>query len=339
MHLARWWGPGGFTNPVCEADPRPGGALRIVMRAPDGAEYPMAGTFRDVDPRRLAFDWTALGARGETLLRGTTTVLLRARDARTELTVVSHGIAVADGAAAMLAGMEAGWTQSIERLAAVVAGRSAEAAGTVTKLYYSELLAPRKVCALARHLDAPVQFVRLDPLRGEVRSDTFRAVNPNAKVPALVDDGQSIWESGAIMVHLARRAGSPMWPEDARQVDVLRWMLWDATHFGRAAGSLYFEYVIKSWFGLGGPDPAAVAEATDGFRAYAGVLDQHLAARDVLVGDALTLADFVVANGLAFHDVAHMPLADFPAVARWYGRLAASPAWREPFPAVADALA
>jgi hypothetical protein len=40
-HLAQWWGPHGFTNPVCEMDVRPGGALRIVMRAPDGTDYPM----------------------------------------------------------------------------------------------------------------------------------------------------------------------------------------------------------------------------------------------------------------------------------------------------------
>ena len=43
---AKWWGPRGFTNPVCELDPRPGGAIRIDMRGPDGTVYPMGGTFR-----------------------------------------------------------------------------------------------------------------------------------------------------------------------------------------------------------------------------------------------------------------------------------------------------
>src|SRR5258708_29275739 len=55
-HLAQWWGPQGFTNPVCEIDLRPGGALRIVMRAPDGAEHPMTGIYREiVAPERLGF--------------------------------------------------------------------------------------------------------------------------------------------------------------------------------------------------------------------------------------------------------------------------------------------
>ena len=54
--LAKWWGPHGFTNPVCEIDLRPGGAIHIVMRAPDGTDYPMRGEFREiVPPERLVF--------------------------------------------------------------------------------------------------------------------------------------------------------------------------------------------------------------------------------------------------------------------------------------------
>ena len=53
-HLARWWGPSGFTNPVCEMDVRPGGAHRIVMRSPEGVAYPIKGTFIEVvTPERL----------------------------------------------------------------------------------------------------------------------------------------------------------------------------------------------------------------------------------------------------------------------------------------------
>src|SRR5260370_17380009 len=54
-HMAQWWGPQGFTNPVCELDVRRGGALRIVMRAPDAAQHPMRGGFPEVlYPDRLA---------------------------------------------------------------------------------------------------------------------------------------------------------------------------------------------------------------------------------------------------------------------------------------------
>ena len=62
--MAQWWGPQGFSNPVCEMDVRPGGALRIVMRAPDGAEYPMSGVFREViKPERLVLSTVAEAVR------------------------------------------------------------------------------------------------------------------------------------------------------------------------------------------------------------------------------------------------------------------------------------
>ena len=64
--LARWWAPHGFTNPVCEADVRAGGAWRIVMRAPDGTEYPCGGVYLAVVPgERLLFTNIATNAAGE----------------------------------------------------------------------------------------------------------------------------------------------------------------------------------------------------------------------------------------------------------------------------------
>src|SRR5262245_45864240 len=80
-HLAQWWGPAGFTNPVCELDVRPGGKIRILMRAPDGVDYPMTGMFREVvPPKRLVFVSTPVDAQGHTLLEGVTTVSFAERD-------------------------------------------------------------------------------------------------------------------------------------------------------------------------------------------------------------------------------------------------------------------
>jgi len=121
-HLAQWWGPKGFTNPVCELDLRPGGALRIVMRAPDGTDYPMTGVFREiVPPARLVFTNHAVDAQGNRLLEGLTTVSFAEQDGKTKLTLHTRAVAVVAYAAAYLEGMEVGWTQSLERLAAHVA--------------------------------------------------------------------------------------------------------------------------------------------------------------------------------------------------------------------------
>src|SRR6266700_4700312 len=74
-HMAQWWGPQGFTNPVCEIDVRPGGALRIVMRAPVGAQHPMRGVFREIlEPERLVFTNIAVDADGNHLLEGITKI-------------------------------------------------------------------------------------------------------------------------------------------------------------------------------------------------------------------------------------------------------------------------
>src|SRR3984893_18896000 len=121
QQLAKWWGPKGFTNPVCEVDLKPGGALKIVMRAPDGGEYPMQGVFREIlPPSRLVFTNIAVDKDGNHIIEGLTTVTFAEEGGRTKLTLQTSGVAVVDYAAAYLQGMEAGWTQSLEKLEALV---------------------------------------------------------------------------------------------------------------------------------------------------------------------------------------------------------------------------
>ena len=116
-HLAEWWGPKGFTNPVCEVDLKPDGALKIVMRAPDGGEFPMKGVFREiVPPSRLVFTNIAVDKDGNHIIEGLTTVTFTEEGGMTKLTLHTRGAAVVDYAAAYLQGMEAGWTQSLEKL-------------------------------------------------------------------------------------------------------------------------------------------------------------------------------------------------------------------------------
>lgn len=200
------------------------------------------------------------------------------------------------------------------------------------KLYYFDVLNPRKVCALARYLNLPVEFVHVDLGKGAHKTPAFLAMNPNAKVPVLVDGATTLWESNAILCYLARKAGSDLWPADERQFEVLRWLMWDATEFAPQAGTLYFEHVIKSRFGIGGPDPAEVQQATQGFLRFAAVLEAHLRGRSFLVGEALSVADFAVAITLPYAQQAQLPLQDFPEIRRWHAQMNALPAWREPFP-------
>jgi uncharacterized protein YndB with AHSA1/START domain len=121
-HLAQWWAPHGFTNPVCELDVRIGGTWRIVMRAPDGTEYPCHGVYEEIVPaERLVFTNIATDAAGQAVLDGRTTVTFAAENGKTKMTVSTGAIALVDYAAAYLEGMEIGWTQSLERFDAEIA--------------------------------------------------------------------------------------------------------------------------------------------------------------------------------------------------------------------------
>jgi glutathione S-transferase len=208
------------------------------------------------------------------------------------------------------------------------------------KLYYFETPNARKACAVARYLNSPAEFVRIDLTKGEHKAPAFLTINPNGKVPALADGEVRLWESAAIMCYLADKAGSSLWPkETARQIEVIRWLSWDAMHFSRHAGTIFFQRVIKAYFRLGEPDLAAIDEAMGFFRQFAGVLNSHLEGRGSVVGDGLTVADFALASFLPHAHEAKLPLDEFPEIRRWYAQFEQLPAWREPFPSAAASAA
>ena len=106
--MAQWFGPRGFTNPVCELDVR-------------GNDYPMKGVFREVlKPERLVFTTIAIDNDGNHLLEGETTVIFAEKNGKTTLTLKTHAAGLVPVAPKMLAGMEAGWTQSIDKLEELV---------------------------------------------------------------------------------------------------------------------------------------------------------------------------------------------------------------------------
>lgn len=119
--LARWWGPKGFTNPVCNVDVRPGGAIEIHMRGPDGSVYPMGGEFVEIaPPSRVVFRAWAVNARGQRMFETLTAVELIERGAKTEMHFNTRAVKVTGEAAGPLSGMTQGWTESLERLKAEV---------------------------------------------------------------------------------------------------------------------------------------------------------------------------------------------------------------------------
>lgn len=136
--LAQWWGPHGFTNPVCELDVRPGGRYRIVMRDADGVDYPVRGVYHAVvvpellvmtddcsehpeewhaqlDPGRLPDD-------EQPSLDSLSRVTFAAQDGRTLLGIRTLFASAATLQAMLKMGMAEGWRQSLERLERHLAG-------------------------------------------------------------------------------------------------------------------------------------------------------------------------------------------------------------------------
>ncbi len=131
--LAQWWGPRNFTNPVCRLDVRPGGAHRVVMRSPEGVDYPLKGVYREVvQPERLVMtldcsehpaEWHDLvkphRAPGEDNPAGEMieTVTFDDVGGKTRLTVRIRCRSAAIRDALLNMGMTEGWSETLERLA------------------------------------------------------------------------------------------------------------------------------------------------------------------------------------------------------------------------------
>jgi uncharacterized protein YndB with AHSA1/START domain len=119
--VQRWWGPHGFTNPVCEIDARPGGVIRVHMQGPEGTIYPMTGVYREVvEPERIVFTSTPLDDKGNPMFEVLTTVTFVERAGKTHVSVHNRVLMTTAGADMYLQGMEAGWSQSLVRLEEIV---------------------------------------------------------------------------------------------------------------------------------------------------------------------------------------------------------------------------
>jgi len=122
--LAEWWGPHGMTTPFCEMDLRPGGVFRTVMRAPDGTEYPTKGVFLEVVKNKRIVFTDAFSSGWEPspdIFFTAITTFERLPDGRTRYTARALHWTKTSRDRHERMGFHAGWGESIDRLAALVA--------------------------------------------------------------------------------------------------------------------------------------------------------------------------------------------------------------------------
>lgn len=187
----------------------------------------------------------------------------------------------------------------------------------------------RKPLAVAYHLKIPIEVVAVPPHDAAVI-----AANPSGRIPAMDDNGFTLGESNAIMIYLAGKKPSSLYPpEDAAiRAKIHQWLFWDTAHWTPAYQPIQFERLVKQLFDLGSTDETVVEKALVAFRREASMLEAALAGSDWLVGDEPTLADFSVGAGLTYAEPIGLPLEEYPNLRVWNARLAELEGWRKTMP-------
>ena len=207
---------------------------------------------------------------------------------------------------------------------------------TTRQLFASPLSSnSRRTQLCAAHLGIDLELVIVNLTDTGHRAEVAK-LNPNGKIPVLVEGDLILWESNAINQYLCDRTpGQTVMPTEPRaRANVNRWLFWQTAHLSPAAGGFNFEFMIKKFLGKGDPDPAAVAAHTAELQRFAKVVDDHLATRTWLANDALSLADYSLAATLLHADRAQYPLQSFEHLRRHVAHVRETPAWRATEPKV-----
>ncbi len=188
----------------------------------------------------------------------------------------------------------------------------------------------RKVLAGLQLMDVDYALSKVDYFQGEQKSPSYIAINPNAALPALRDDGLTLWESNAILQYAADKHGkSAFYPTDLkRRADVNRWLFWESNAWFPSCYVFLVENCVKPLLG-GAPDPAVLEKETPNFHKLAGILDARLAESEWLCGDAPTIADIAVASAIHLHQWQQLPLDQHRHLEHWMTeKVEALPCWK-----------
>jgi GST-like protein len=183
----------------------------------------------------------------------------------------------------------------------------------------------RKVSIMLEEIELSYEVHAINLSKGEQLKPAYLAINPNNKIPAIVDsDGPggkplTLFESGAILMYLAEKTGK-LWPHDMRKrYEVIQWLMFQMGGVGPMFGQAnYFMRMEEK-----------VPQAIDRFRKEAlrlyGVLDKELARREFLAGE-YSIADIATYPWVGRHEGHDVKLEEFPNVKRWFDTISARPA-------------
>lgn len=180
----------------------------------------------------------------------------------------------------------------------------------------------RKVSIALEELGLPYRPIAVDIGKGEQHAPEFLKVSPNNKIPAIVDHdtGQTLMESGAILIYLAEKTGRLMPASGEGRYRVLEWLMWQMGGAGPMLGQLHHFLRFNK-----GVAPYAETRFSDEAERLYGVLDRRLAEADYVAGE-YSIADIALWPWISRHEWQEIDLSAFPNVQRWYRTIAARPA-------------
>lgn len=184
--------------------------------------------------------------------------------------------------------------------------------------------------AVAFELGLEPEIIDVNIGSGENRKPEYLALNPNGRVPTLVDGDVVVWESRAINAYLASKVPARnLYPADpATRALVDQWSYWQAIHLGPAMQRVHFERVQKKGFGRGEPDEASIAGELKAIADMLPILDAGLAGKSWIAGD-LSIADFALATTFMFRKSARLGVEAYGNIEAWIDRLEATPGWQK----------
>jgi len=180
-----------------------------------------------------------------------------------------------------------------------------------------------KALIALEELELPYRTHWVDITKGDQQKPEYVAINPNSKVPAIVDSGIRVFESGAVLIYLAEKAGKLLPTSGQARADTLAWTFFNIGNTGPILGQLgFFSKFAKEKV------PMAIERYTKETERLMKVLDARLGTTKYLAGAEFSIADiinFTWANaGRTFLGLDYAP---YPNLVRWLDELAARPAF------------
>ncbi len=193
-------------------------------------------------------------------------------------------------------------------------------------LYTTATMNGYKPVIFLEEAGVPYDLTFIDFAKREQKAPDYLKLNPNGKIPTIVDhsEGRAIFESGAILWHLAEKYDRFLPTDQVGRSEVLQWLFFQVGHVGPMMGqAMYFQRIAAP---NGHEEPFSIKRYKDETRRILEVLDTRLNGRDWLAADQYTIADMAVYPWARAYVWARVPVDGLANLQAWFERIDARPA-------------